>query len=531
MPKVNFEHAAYKGMLKKWRRCRDVASGTDAVKDSTVEYLPKAKDMEPGDYERYKLRAVFYNATWRTMAGLVGMMFRKPPKLEVAEGVKDMLEDVDGTGKPFQLFLQGVALEGLKMGRIGVLVDYPPADPNLSKADAAPMNLKPTMQAYLAESVINWQLTVVNNQSVPKLVVLREEAQVRSPDDEFVTVRQDRWRVLDLVWVEGAWRYRQRVFKEKTGEGGTATMDPNRAIEFEQVGGDMFPQWNAKYMDFIPFAVMGVEDVSFKVEDPPLIDLVDMNLSHFRTSAIYEQCVAFCPPTLFLAGFKKENPTDKIFVGSEEAIVSPDPAAKGSYIEYTGTALAALEKSLDRKEMQMAVLGARMLEPQKRGVEAAETVSIHRKGEESLLSSMAQAISLGMTKVLKWYMEWSGNKDDNALVELNRDFYPQPMTPQMLAALIAGWQQGAPGLSDQGLFELFQAGEIVSETTTLEEEQARIAERQQQMLADMKDQQDLLGTGPTDPAAGGGPPPSTPAAKKMAKKKPKSGAVSGNVVA
>jgi hypothetical protein len=31
----------------------------------------------------------------------------------------------------------------------------------------------------------------------------------------------------------------------------------------------------------------------------------------------------------------------------------------------------------------MAILGARMLEQQKKGVETAESMSIHRKGEES----------------------------------------------------------------------------------------------------------------------------------------------------
>lgn len=52
----------------------------------------------------------------------------------------------------------------------------------------------------------------------------------------------------------------------------------------------------------------------------------------------------------------------------------------------------------------------------------------------------------------------------------------------MLAALIAGWQQGVPGLSDQGIFDQLKAGEIVADNVTLEEEQARILERQQQYL-------------------------------------------------
>jgi len=52
----------------------------------------------------------------------------------------------------------------------------------------------------------------------------------------------------------------------------------------------------------------------------------------------------------------------------------------------------------------------------------------------------------------------------------------------MLTALVSGWQQGVPGLSDQGIFDQLQAGEIVGDDVTLEEEQARIAERQQQLM-------------------------------------------------
>lgn len=121
----------------------------------------------------------------------------------------------------------------------------------------------------------------------------------------------------------------------------------------------------------------------------------------------------------------------------------------------------------------MAILGARMLEPQKKGVETAEAASIHRKGEESMLSSVAQAISLAVEKALKWFAEWAGANPEEVEFDLNRDFYPVPMTPEELTALIAAWQAGA--ISDQTLFDNLQQGEIIDNDTTLEDEQARIA--------------------------------------------------------
>jgi hypothetical protein len=117
----------------------------------------------------------------------------------------------------------------------------------------------------------------------------------------------------------------------------------------------------------------------------------------------------------------------------------------------------------------MAILGARMLEPQKKGVETAESMSIHRKGEESMLAAAAQAISLGVLRALKWFVEWAGDDAGSVNFELNKDFYPRPMTPEMLSALVTSWQAGA--FSDQTLFENLQTGDVISADVTLEQEQ------------------------------------------------------------
>jgi hypothetical protein len=476
-------------MLSKWERCRDVAAGQDAVHDAGEKYLPKLKAQEPDDYKSYKKRATFYNATWRTIAGLAGMVFRKPPRVEVPESARELLKDVNAAGQPFQMLLQSVTEETLKLGRVAVLVDYPEAPKGLTLADARLLKLRPVMQTYTAFSLINWRMGTVNNEWVLVQAVLEEGEWV--PDDEFTGKEEKRWRVLDLVDAPAdadgpaGKRYRQRVFKL---DGSQAT-GKNAAKKFSQVGKDIYPKMGNKPLGHIPLVIMGTDDISKDVDEPPLIDLVDLNLSHYRTSADLEHgCHFTACPTLFLAGFKPERDAagnaKKVYVGSETAIVASDPEAKAEYVEFSGSGLNALEKNLDRKEQQMAVLGARMLEPQKKAPESSDSRAINRKGEESALSSVAQTLSLGMTLALKWFCEWADADPKPALVELNREFYAQPMSPQMLTALLSGWQQGAPGLSDQGLFAQLKAGEIVAHDADLEDEQARIADRQRQLAED-----------------------------------------------
>jgi hypothetical protein len=120
----------------------------------------------------------------------------------------------------------------------------------------------------------------------------------------------------------------------------------------------------------------------------------------------------------------------------------------------------------------MVVLGARLLEVQKPGIEAAETALIHRSGEQSILSSMAQTISTGITKALQTFVAWAGAPGE-ARFDLNRDFFDVPMSPQMLKEIVAAWQAG--GISSETKFRMLKRGEVYEPGASFEDEEARIA--------------------------------------------------------
>lgn len=460
---VKHQHPDYVAMSGKWKRCRDVAAGQDAVHAAKAAYLPKLKDQTDDDYSAYVQRALFFGATWRTIAGLVGMLFRKPPAIEAPAGVTEFLADITTGGVPFHVFAQQVSEESLTVGRVGVLVDYPQAPEVRTRAEELALNLRPSMQLYQAESIINWRTSTVNNQHIVAMVVLTESHS--EPKDEFEDVTETRYRVLDLV--EGV--YRQRLFRVKKDNTG-------KEVD-EQIGADMFPAMGGKKLSSIPFWFIGTDDITTKVDEPPLIDLVDVNLSHYRTTADYEHGCHFTGlPTAVVSGYNPQANaegvvTEKLYIGSTAAWVFPDPTATAVYLEFTGQGLGALEKNLDRKEAQMAVLGARMLSAEKKQAEAAETAAIHRTGENSVLAGVAQTISLGLTMAIKTFCEWAGAAGD-ASIDLNRDFFPMPMTPQMMKELVAAWQSRA--ISFETLFSKLQQGEIQATDVKVDDEKERI---------------------------------------------------------
>jgi hypothetical protein len=461
---VQTRHNQYVAFQDKWRRVRDVVSGQDAVHGGGTLYLPKLLDQELSEYLAYVDRTPFYNASWRTIAGFIGMLFRKPPTLEVPKTLEAMLDDVTMSGVSFSDFARDCALEDLEVSRLGVLVDHPA---QLQNEDGSPVTVaqaqaagqRPSMQMYKTENIINWRYGRVNNATVLTQVRLLELHETEKSEFEYET--ESRIRVLDLI--DGF--YRVRVFKEDNGE---------------QIGSDVYPTINNKKLTSIPFFFIGPDGTEGAiVDDPVMIDLIDLNLKHYQVSADYEHgCHMTGLPTPVISGYKPgfDDKTgqpikEKFYIGSATAWIFPDAQAKAEFLEFTGQGLDALEKNLARKEGQMAAIGARMLAPEKSGVEAAETLAIRHSGENSILSSIAIAVSDGLTKALKVFAEWAGIAGE-CKFQINRDFVPMSVDAQTLTAWLGLVQAGQ--MSTESLFDLLKRADIVDAELSFEDEQARI---------------------------------------------------------
>jgi hypothetical protein len=369
--------------------------------------------------------------------------------------IADYLDNIDLAGTSLRELANRVTEEALTVGRVGLLVDYPVADTSLTLADTNALGLRPLITLYKAESIINWRQSKINGSTVLSLVVLKETEELPG-DDEFKSVLEDRYRVLDLI--DG--KYRQRLFRR------------NEKNIDEQIGDDVYPLMNGPLMDFIPFIFIGVDSLDPDVYPPPLIDLVDANFHHYQQSSAYERgCFFSGLPTLFITGYQPDD-NNAIYIGGNQANVLPQPDAKAYFVEV-GSEFNALRNNLSDKKQEMALLGARMMESQKAGVESSEAIARRQNGEESILADMAQTISEGMTKALRWFAQWQGVEDtSNIRYQLNRDFLPMQMSAQDIQALVGAWQQGA--ISNQTLFDNLKAGEVIEPDVTFEEEQERI---------------------------------------------------------
>jgi hypothetical protein len=462
---IDEEHPEYTARKIQWEKLRDCAAGQEAIHAAGTKYLPKLSDQSKEEYEAYQKRTPFYGATGRTIDGLSGMIFRKEPQYEVPDGMIPMLEDVTLDGTTLLGFAEQIVDDDITVGRAGIFVDHPVVAPNTSVADAERNNQRPFLKHYTAEQIFNWKVEGRKNAQVITQVRLWEWQEIPGENEFDVKVRKQ-IRILDFN-PEG--QYRQRVFIK--------VKFPMGKEEWVQQGPDIVPLKNGVPLDFIPFFFVGVKNGSAKTEKPPLIDLANINISHYQSTADLEHGAHFTGlPTAVITGHSDsvgDGEEKEVYrIGSSTAWVFPEAEAEVQYLEFQGQGLQALETRVEKKEQQMAALGARMLSPDKKAVETAETAQIHRMGETSVLASLAKCVSESIEAALKVMSDWAGYKSDKLTFHLNKDFLATQMSSDELTALLQLWQSG--GIAYADLLENLKKGEVVREDRTEDEIRSEI---------------------------------------------------------
>lgn len=446
---ITTPHPSYTALLPLWSKMRDVAAGEEAVKDAGDAYLPRLGGQENEDYEAYKTRAMFFEATGRTLDAMTGLVFRKDPEVDLPTAMEPLREDVDLAGRPITGLAEELVEEVLTVGVVGVLVDYPDApEQQMTQSQAMEAGYRAFPAVYKAESITNWELGRVGSRAALVEVRLLE--------------REDQYRVLRLH--EG--QYIQDIWQRDTKRKGKPWVHVDTRTPLQQ----------GQPMSFIPFTFITDRDLRPEPRRPQLTGLANVNLSHYRTIADLEHGAHFTAlPTPWAIGVRGEEVEKGVFdaIGPDGLWVTTSETAQFGMLEYTGAGLASLENRAESKEQQMATLGARLLAPEKRQVEAAETAHINRAGETSVLASIANSVSRGLTRILGIMRDWDGIEGE-VRVQLNTDFMPMPMNPQMLVALTGAVQQGQ--ISRYSYIRQLQRGEIVPQDEDPQEEMDRIEE-------------------------------------------------------
>jgi hypothetical protein len=499
MAEVDSTHPEYDGASFKWQKLRDVIAGEDTIKGNGTTYLPRLSGQSNDEYNAYRDRPEFLGATARTHEGMVGMIFRKEPNIvlpeagKIGDSMKSLNKDADLKGNTLAAYSRKVTEEILAVGRGGTLVEWSEDEQ------------RPTLCYYTAENILNWKTERIGGVSVASLVVLSEtytEDAINVPkvgatsdmaEDVFEHGEAQQIRVLRLIpknlandegggdEAEAAEEsegkapelvYSVEVWRESVDSEGQTK--ESQWVLHER----LIPNRSGTPLSFIPFIFHSADNTTNDPVKPPLLDLANLNLRHYRVTADYAHGLHYVAlPTAWVAGF----PADAdLKIGASAAWTSEDVNAKAGFLEFTGKGLSEYTTALGRLETQMAVLGARLLEQQKREAETAEAMKIRQSGESSILAKISESGSETMTAVAKVSAFWSGLGEDPDQIEsdacqvaLNTDFVSSRMSGAELVQFVQAWLNG--GISQATLHHNIKEGELLPPDVTPEEEAEMIA--------------------------------------------------------
>jgi len=449
------------------------ASVSDESKLPSTRYL---RPLSPNDKTNYNVMrnqgyingARFFGATARTLSGLMGMLFRADPAwTEFDARMAYLIDNADGGGLSLDQQSQLVAWNTAQIGRHGLLCDMPRANDGkeVTRADVD-AGLRPSIQQYTAENIVDYNESIVNGSKVLDLLVLREK-RIKFNDnkiDRTVDTVYKVYRLSDLgVSVQ---MYDGEAGAEATGYGSAI------GEEIGVTGGG-----NVK-LERIPFSFVGSINNDPSYDLLPLEPLADTNIGHYQESAnLRSTSYQLSAAQLVISDDKYQRAVDgeeesaEVGTGEGEAIIlGSDGSAQFISPDPNNISASLMEKDEER----MAALGAQLVMSGGQA-ETAETARIKRASDVSTLENIAINIADAYDKMFMYCHIFMG-MDYKYLgkTELNREFYDTKLTAQEIDAQFRLLQGG--GISKRAFDLKMQHGKAIHGSIDLEEMNEEIDE-------------------------------------------------------
>ncbi|AFU86528.1 portal protein [Caulobacter phage CcrRogue] len=485
-------HPEYQYWRPEWTKLRDVMAGQREIKRKAEAYLPAMKGADGDDYAIYLQRATFFNMLAQTRDGMTGMVFRRDPIVKnLPPKFKDAVRRFAKDGSSHATFAKAVLSEQAGVGRFGVLVDV--VDNPRKGAVATSFAV-----GYSAENILDWDEVVdMGGFYVPSRVLLREfvrDLRWKSDIEPLTTAQARKARAAALASGSAS---SPMVRQTARTLGGYSYITVYRELKLEEIewpSGEVklayvqylyeedpesrpiariVPTVRGEPLDFIPFKFFGASGNTADVEKPPLLDICDLNLSHYRTYAELEYGRLFTALPVYYAPGTDSEGTGEYHIGPNMVWEVPQGSEPG-ILEYTGQGLKALETALNDKERQIAAIGGRMMPGASKSVSESNNQTVLREAnEQSLLLNIIQACESGMTDVVRWWLMWRDvplADTENLRYEVNTDFLSTPIGAREMRAIQLMANDGL--LPDPVFYEYMRKAEVISSDMTFEEFQA-----------------------------------------------------------
>lgn len=447
---VNSRLAHYDDALEDYRFIRHCLEGERSIKGRRLvgesvnpeTYLPRPSGFERGTAEgdaawnAYLERAEFPDIVDPTLRGLLGVLLRKPCRLELPARMEYLRKSATPDGLSFWEMERQAASDQIAFGRHALLPE---------------LNGQARICCYAPERLINWRTAVIDGVRKLTLAVIEEKEYVPSPDDPFLSVESMAWLVLQLE--KG--RYTQQRWIKGPGD------------EEPRLDNTATPDIRQSAIEEIPLVVLGAQRVGVEIDKRPLLGLCNTALDAYQISADGRHSLFMtASPTPYVTGMTASDPNRPTKIGPSAMWFLPDVASKAGLLQADGDGGANRQAELDRYQ-RASLQGAQMLETEKRAAETAEALRLRQNARHATLQTIASVLEEGINRALVYCAKWNDVKPETVIYEPNTDFVDNPMDSQDLKATIDAWIQG--GYGPEVLYHRLKDAEILPDEMSFED--------------------------------------------------------------
>lgn len=449
MSTIKTFHPDYSAFRDIQTMCRDLYAGEMVIKSKGETYLPSTSGMRLdgmlngqvgySDYQAYLKRAVLPGDFEDAVNTRMGLLYQKPPTIELPPQLEYLRTDADGKGMSLDALLVSINLAQLIQGRIGLALD-------------TTVDKRLKIVTYDTQSIINWD----DNDKGLQFVILNETGFELGPDLDWILT--EKYRMLALK--DGAYS----VITEKADS-----------------SSEVIPELLGKSLNEVPFVFVNVTDNQPSPEKPPLSALGSLVLCIYRGEADYRQNLFMQgQDTLVIIGNvlnSQVNPAG-VPIGTPQDSATRTGAGsrinvtENSDVKYVGVnsqGLPEQRQALEADRKRAESKAGELVNTSASGVESNAALQTRIASRTVTLNHIALSGARGLESILKVAARWSGNSEAEISVTPNLEFNKEVLVGTELKAYTEVNMLGGP-LSLRSIHDLAVKKGLT--TMTFEEEMA-----------------------------------------------------------
>jgi len=501
----------YESLKLFYERARAVIGGQDTVKayDDVLDtatfanlLLPFSPKMTWEQYTFYKAEAELPGLCSQYSRVLVGGLLRKPPTVELPEGLGDeaknwLTQDFTGDGRGLIGFLDEALKEEITTSRAWVAVSFPYVPEGMELTPAQQKELKPFPILYKAESIINWKEGThpITRRKGLVRVIIRQPLEMADPDNEFHDKLVDAVMVHELN-SNGEYQIRAYEYVEETTTNDTQVIAGNYRENYTvdssegkwELRATEVPLSNGSPLTEIPiYPLNGAVTPS----EPLMMPLINREVSLYnkisRRNHLMYGAATYTP--VVASDMADEDFEDLVAAGLGSWLRVRD-GEKIDVLDTPTDALKDMDRAIDSAVLEMGRMGIRMMTPDVRD-QSGVALEIRNAGQTAQLGTLNVKVSNVMARIITAMINWRYNTTyipSEINFELSADFNPAPLGADWLRLVTEWYDTGKLPRSEW--LHIMKANDIISPDYDDEEAKTEIME-DELIIGPPKEEEDL----------------------------------------